>query len=823
MPLFGDWQIDWLSFWIGLTLAATVGFLLFRWRRKINAFRNTMQESYRTAVEALTSTAAQGYRADLLRWSQTSHILSHLFTLDEILQAPRFLAAFSLLDPSQPDEYDSPELFPYTADWPQLTEAYGSLSLPLEQLLKWKTHTVLVGLPGCGRTTALAAMATEWLHRSSAQTPDLPRSMFYICAHDLALPAPAKDPLAPLVAAVQHQASSLASSQIPGYLRGALRGEGAVLLLDAVDELPFPAQAVLRDWLQQLSKQYPRVRIVATISVEELARWLPLGYVAVSPAPWSNSERHAFLQRLGGHWAELVVADRKQDDSPDPDLIIGWISRQTFSLTPFDLALRAWAAFSSDLQGNSPTADRQSYIARHMPAVAEEAMAQVCRQMIAENLSSPTRRLVENALATSWPRSDHPLPPVEDFFDDLVTAGVLRRRSGGRVSFGHFLIAAHLAGKAIASEENIPSFLAASQSPLAELSAASLAAQGDAATLVSARLAPVFTKDEPANPAAVKIPPAIEEVYKILSMCRWLRDSPSTAPWRVDIMRRLMKILRAPSQPIPLRARVLCAFLASGDTSAIQLFRQLLSAPDSDTMARVLSALGLGVMADPASVPALVQLMDSELRELRWAGALALGRIASPQAMEALGHTLLNGEDDLRRAVGEALAIDPLEGHAMLREAVLDAEVLVRRAAVFGLARTHQPWALEILEKLEVEDAQWVVKSAAGQAVERLHGEAIPGLQPIPVPSNIPWLVAFAARQKTGLAPGAPALSMLQRVVKEGTPAERAAAVQMLGALGDRKYLTDLDIGLADGELRVRDIACEALWSLQVMHTDAPK
>jgi HEAT repeat protein len=430
---------------------------------------------------------------------------------------------------------------------------------------------------------------------------------------------------------------------------------------------------------------------------------------------------------------------------------------------------------------------------------------------------------VESALASAWPRSEHPLPPVEDFFDNLITAGVLRRRVNNRVSFGHFIIAAHLAGKAIAEEENIPAFLAASDSPLAELSAISLAALGDAATIVSARLALIVTKEEEANPGAVKIPPLVEEGWKVLGMSRWLRDAPSTAPWRVEIFRRLMKILRTPSQPYSLRARALCAFIASGDASAVQLFRQLLAAPDSDTIARVFSALGLGVMADPASVPTLTQLMDSDLRVLRWAGALALGRIASPQSMEALGHTLLNGEDDLRRAVGEALAIDFNEGHGMLREAIMDAEVLVRRAAVFGLARTHQPWALETLEKLQVEDAQWAVKSAAGQAVERLHGDATPPAQAIPAPANLPWLVAFAARQKIGLVPGAPALAMLQRSVKEGETAERAAGIQILGAFNDRKYLPEICAGLSDNEPRVRDSAFEALWNLQLLHPEKTK
>jgi HEAT repeat protein len=825
MNFLSTWRFDTLSFWIGFLLAALLAFVLYRLRARISDFREAMAESYRTALEALTTTSSQGYRSDLMRWAQSSHIVTHLFALEEILLPPRVLAAPPPLDPDSPPEYDAPALFPFAPDWPQLAESYGANGIPVTQLLTLKPHLLLVGLPGSGKSTALAALTLEWLRRSvetGGPAAGTPKALFYINAHDLALPNSTKDSLVPLAAAVQQYASTLSPTQIPPYLKTSLKSEGSLLLVDAVDELSYPEQDAARDWARSLMTQYPKARLIVTINPDEIDHWRPMGFAVAMPAGWLPADHRMFLEQWGKRWQEIVVSDRKTTEKADPALLIGWLSRQTLGLSPLDITLRAWAAFSGDLQGTTSASDQQAYVIRHVPPAAEEALSEVVRSMIAENNSAPTRKQVETALALAWPHSEQSLPPVEEFFDDMVDHGVLRKRPSGRVTFGHILIAARLSTVSLAKEENLPAFLAGSRTPLADLAAIALAAQTDIATLVSARLTPAAIKEEDALAGEARMPPVVEDGWKLLKVAAWLRDAPTTAGWRVEVFRRLMKAVRTPSSPFPLRARALCAFLNSRDASATQLFRQLLSSPDSDLDARILAALGLGAMGDQSAVELLSKQMETDSRELRWAGALALGRIASHAAIDVLGQILLQGEDDLRRAVAEGLSLDPVEGHGILREAIQDAELLVRRAAVFGLARTGQPWALEILERVQVEDGQWAVKSAAAQAVERLHGEAESPLVPMPAPANLPWLVKFATERKTGLAPGAPTLAMLERAIREGEPRQRAAAVQMLGVRAEMRLLQDLAMGLSDSESSVRNPAFDALWALRTMHAETP-
>jgi HEAT repeat protein len=827
MSFLSSWQFDSLSFWIGFFLAAILAYVLYRLRNRISSLREAMAESYRTAVEALTTTAAQGYRNDLMVWAQSSHIASHLFALEEILLPPRLLIHPPPVDPDQPPEYDAPALFPFSPDWPQLAEAYGGPNIPFKQLLSLNTHTLLVGLPGSGKTTILAALTLEWLKRSletGAPAAGIPHALFYANAHDLALPNSNKDTIPPLAAAVQHYASTLSTSQIPSYIKGSLRSEGGMILLDAVDELPFAAQDEVREWVRAFMAQYPKTRLIITIPPDEVAYWRPMGFAVAAPAPWLPADHRQFMEQWGARWQELIASDRKIGEKPDPALLIGWISRQTLGLSPLDITLRIWAAFSGDLQGTTAASDQQAYISRHLPLAAEEAMAQVSRNMIVENISTPTRKQVETALALAWPHSEQSLPPVEDFFDDMITRGVLRRRPSGKVTFGHMIIASRLAARAAAGEGNLSAFFAETKSPLADLTAQAMSAQTDVATLVSARLSPSIRKEGAEEASGTpQMPPIVEDGWKLLKVAAWLRDAPPTAGWRVEVFRRLMKIVRTSSQPYALRARALCAFLNSRDASAAQLFRQILSTQDTDQEAQILAALGLGAMGDQSAVELLTQQLESGSREQRWAGALALGHIGTHAAIDTLGQVLLQGEDDLRRAVAEGLSLDPIEGHGILREAIQDAELLVRRAAVFGLARSAQPWALEILERVQVDDGQWAVKSAAAQAVEKLHGEAENPLTMIPAPSNLPWLVAFATERKTGLAPGAPALAMLERAIREGEPRQRAAAVETLGHLGDREFLQDLSMGLSDNESSVRSLAFEALWSLRTMHVETPK
>ena len=151
--------------------------------------------------------------------------------------------------------------------------------------------------------------------------------------------------------------------------------------------------------------------------------------------------------------------------------------------------------------------------------------------------------------------------------------------------------------------------------------------------------------------------------------------------------------------------------------------------------------------------------------------------------MEAVARALLRGDEELRRAAAESLANNRVEGHAALMEGSSAKDILLRRAVVYGLARLHEKWVTEILEKIQVEDEQWVVRNAAVEVLEsrtKVSPRVPRKLQP---PHEAPWLIEFAGRYGVGIAPGAPTTDLLLRALKSEKEEER------LAALGYLKYM----------------------------------
>jgi HEAT repeat protein len=229
---------------------------------------------------------------------------------------------------------------------------------------------------------------------------------------------------------------------------------------------------------------------------------------------------------------------------------------------------------------------------------------------------------------------------------------------------------------------------------------------------------------------------------------------------------------------------------------------------------RTLGALGAGFLLEPQVTAALSAALEDRSPKVVWAASLALATIGSQPALESLAYFLLHGEEGARRAAAEALALHPGEGQAALQEGSEMDDLLVRRAVVFGLARADQPWARQILEKLAVDDKEWVVRAAAALAVERLQAPTAGVPTPPRSLSETPRLIAFAAEHELGLSPGRQAFDLLLRALQEGTPAQRMAALQALEQVGEPAALPLIYQILAEGDGQLCQAAFQTLWSM---------
>src|SRR5690606_31088332 len=124
---------------------------------------------------------------------------------------------------------------------------------------------------------------------------------------------------------------------------------------------------------------------------------------------------------------------------------------------------------------------------------------------------------------------------------------------------------------------------------------------------------------------------------------------------------------------------------------------------------------------------------------VRRAACMALVAINTNESLEIVAQTLLGGDEDIRRAAGEAIANDAREGHAMLKDGITINDILLRRAVVYGLGRIHEDWAIELLKKIQIEDEQWVVRNAATEVLDSKLAPNSLAPTRLNVPHESPW------------------------------------------------------------------------------------
>jgi hypothetical protein len=269
----------------------------------------------------------------------------------------------------------------------------------------------------------------------------------------------------------------------------------------------------------------------------------------------------------------------------------------------------------------------------------------------------------------------------------------------------------------------------------------------------------------------------------------------------------------------------MAALIASRDKSVLFILRQALRS--TDTQVRLLGCIGLGALGETDAIKDLRPMLEDDALDVQLAAGLALGAIGTETAREVMVDGLLSGEEGLRQAVAEALAAIPGEGHQLLHVAISNEDMMVRRAAVFGLTRLQTPWALTDLYRALLEDDQWYVRSAAEQAFARAQQRADTAVLAHPPLRELEWVVDWAAentripRQPEEPDPDAepqpdpytPAL--LVKMLESGEQPYRIASARTLGYMGYIQAIPRLYRVLADDAESVRVAAYAALSDMQ--------
>jgi HEAT repeat protein len=798
-----NFHLDPASFWIGFFCALIAWWLFIKarsyWPQVIAPIKKQIEISARKATAGIRDRLNQ----ETIRRVQGMHLAAPLFSLDEVLIAPRFEYPLPRVDPNDPYPYEDVihPILPYLPDWPELSGQFSTPTLNLTQALEGDVNIAIIGKPGSGKTVALANLATQ-IARADPRIGKLADfTPIFLHVSDLDYSNEAiTDFFAVIVSAEQGHISSIIANQAATFLLQGVRNGQLVLLLDGADELSTDQLRNLTKFLTTLLAQNPRLRLILTASPDYLDGMISMGIVPLSLSAWDGALRDRFLERWGALWSEFIESSRSASESQpniEPILIENWLVGQTDFLTPLELTLKVWAAYAHDTFGTKSTDSMDSYIRRFIsdPKVLPY-LEKVALEMAKTQQNALPVRQVEEILSESNINSS-----------SLVGSGILTKHTN-RLAFVHPVLMGYLAGQAMNDPQQ---FIELAKQPgwVGKVLGLHYAATcNDLSTLVTSLLE--IDKDDPVN-------------RNLFMVANWLRDIPTNTNWRSQVMRLLVNIIKRESYPLSLRARGLAAILASNDPSAIVLFRQLLVS--NYPAARLLAALGCGAVRDTKSIDDLIGLLSDPELSVRQAASLALISMDTIGALDAIKAVIMAGDENLGMITAISLAAHPPDGQTILQGWRQDGNLLIRRACVSGLESIREQWAEEALEKMSVEDGEWIVRNAAGQALENRRKPNLPNLlKPLPDPHNVPWLIAFASRQGIGISPAKPVTPLLVSALEIGTPEEQQAALDYLSIIPDPDPGSILSIYKVayNSNGFIREIAFYAIWRMAIAGVALP-
>jgi len=150
----------------------------------------------------------------------------------------------------------------------------------------------------------------------------------------------------------------------------------------------------------------------------------------------------------------------------------------------------------------------------------------------------------------------------------------------------------------------------------------------------------------------------------------------------------------------------------------------------------------------------------------------------------------------------------------MLKDGITINDILLRRAVAYGLGRVNEPWALEMLKTIQIQDEQWVVRTAATEVLDSKTSAGSLAPRKLKAPSESPWLIEFAAKQGMGISPGVPATDILLLALKSEDADTRLAALPYLKYTPNEGVIAQIYDAMYKNDPELREAAYNILWEL---------
>lgn len=628
------------------------------------------------------------------------------------------------------------------------------------------------------------------------------------------------DPAEHLVRAVQYTVRRVTASTIPRNLYSRLNRGQILLLLDGYDDLPESEQPAALAWLKAYLEQYEDNFVIVTGPARGYGALTRVGLTPMFMRPWSDED----VKRAAERWSQAWVGMKKRKSEPPDRKTIQNALMDTRALSPLEVTLKIWGTYAGDTESDDIAGWMRAYVARLLDDDEESIpqMTRIAAMQLDEGFITSARmqELAGVANPAGKQGAAKPAESTEDLratvtkqgrqkdsettsaqgrqLGELRRTGLLRRYRGDRYQFSHSLITAFLGSL---------SLRAAKDDQLAQK--ANLVAWRDAIAYAAAtREVDLLVGDRFREDPDLLMDNVVE-------MARWVAYAPPEAEWRGRLLTVLANQMIAPSQYPLIRERLAAALIDTRDKDILLIFRK--AARNADIDIRRLACLGMGAVGDDEAVRDLISLLNDQDASVQLAAALALGAIGTEDALQAMVMALTSATEQVRQAMAEAFAAMPEEGYPTLYDAVTEEDMLVRRAAIFGLRRLNTTWALVAIYRAFLDDDQWYVRSAAQQAFQELtFGRTVSLTTPYPQPEDIPWLKNWAQRKGEKVAMADGGRKLLLAALQEGEAPFRILAASNLGQLGMVEAIRALYNALRDGREEVRATAHRALAEFQL-------
>lgn len=797
-----SWQFDTWSALVGAAVALLLAWLAYRFRDALRLGWETVVGPLVRLHHRLQASAEDHYRELVARRARSLTVPAHVAPLDAVFVEPKLLPPTPL--PQSTSEIETVPLAPRF--------------LPPHRILEGHPQLAILGTPGAGRTTLLAHLAFVCTRTTNEKPPPTETGTTLGLPQErlpLYVPLPAMD-----WDEIDHEgeqgergtqkgdeverltraalAAAGGSSGLGRPLRQRLEAGQSIVLADGWDELLPQQRQRAAAWLADLVAALPGNLWLVSAGMRGYAPLTEAGFVPLTLASWDVEQVETFARQ----WVEVCAPA----DEP-PTVVIRELATKLWRAaragsSPLELALRAFVYLSD---GQSP-ARRVDLFERTLDlllwqeqeekawlsAACRMTLGQVALELHQEERTTANREEIEAAIETALPPpEERPARAVAHVFRALTgERGLLHPAGTNRYAFVHPLWQAYLAARQMGA-----------------VAPASLVERLDDPRWADVlRFYVEFGDMGPLVTAWLRSPDDMFHT-RLCTLSSWINAAPEGATWRDGAMAMLARGFLQPGQPAITRRALAEALAATGVPGVTYLFRQALQHPNEEV--RSAAVLGLARIAGESDLPDFEAAMDDESPAVRQATMRGLAYLNIDAATRLLERVLLEGDETLRPVAAKVLAECGEEGMAFLREAVKSEDVMVRRAAVFGLAQAR---ARDLLEKTAREDDQWIVRSGASMALAEIEEqEKHPGVAPLPEIERLPWLISWAAAQGTGMGVGDAARQMLWRALSEGEASVRLAAAQTLVQVGRPDDVEPLRTTLTDPDPAVTGAAMEAL------------